>query len=191
MKLCLLLFIAFLNTLFAQKLIFDILIEYDILKNNVNYVRNGYAISNNSDYITQISKEYEGKLTARVYNLKKLKYYIFDIIEDKNFTDLQNCKFVLSSSTNMRTPTDKQHFNFIDISNSENQKSVQLNFYKSKTKTKLINSLELKIIESELNLFPLFRWICIHSLENYEVLTSDKPRLVISGFAVNGKKDTR
>jgi len=66
--------------------------------------------------------------------------------------------------------------------------TVNLNSYKNKAKTKLTNSLELKIIKSEMNLFPLFRFICLHPFEYITELNYNGAGLVTNCVSKNGSK---
>ncbi len=65
---------------------------------------------------------------------------------------------------------------------------VKLNVYKNKSKTKLTDSLELKIIKSEINLFRLYRFICLHPNEFITELNYSGRGLVTKCVSNNGKR---
>ena len=86
-----------------------------------------------------------------------------------------------------RLPKDQALINRMGF-NNDGVETVNLNSYKNKAKTKLSNSLELKIIKSEVNLFPLYRFICLHPFEYITELNYNGAGLVTNCINKNGLK---
>ena len=61
-----------------------------------------------------------------------------------------------------------------------------MTFYKNKSKTKPKKNIELKILKSEINLFHLFRFTCLHTLECLNELNYVNLGLVTSAISENG-----
>ena len=191
MKLFLTLFLASLTTVFGQKLHFDVMVEYTTTYENSNYDRSAYAMSSNDNYILKIVSSPDGQKVAYVADLKALKSHEFSITESIIENDLKNIKFTYIKTVKhkfARTTARGVYFDFMSVSNSDGVETVNLNSYKNKSKTKLTNSLELKIIKSELNLFPLFRFICLHPFEYITELNYNGAGLVTNCVNKNGEK---
>jgi hypothetical protein len=191
MKLFLTLFLASLTTVFGQKLHFDVMVEYTTTYENSNYDRSAYAMSSNDNYILKIVSSPDGQKVAYVADLKALKSHEFSITESIIENDLKNIKFTYIKTVKhkfARTTARGVYFDFMSVSNSDGVETVNLNSYKNKSKTKLTNSLELKIIKSEVNLFPLFRFICLHPFEYITELNYNGAGLVTNCVNKNGLK---
>ena len=191
MKLFLTLFLASFTTLFGQKLNFDIMVEYTTTYENSNYDRSAYAMSSNENYILKIVSYLDGQKVAYVSDLKGLKSHEFSITESIIENDLKNIKFTYIKTVKhkfARTMARGVYFDFISVSNSDGVETVNLNSYKNKAKTKLTSSLELKMIKSEVNLFPLFRFLCLHPCEYITELNYNGAGLVTNCVNKNGAK---
>jgi hypothetical protein len=191
MKLFLTLFLASLTTVFGQKLHFDVMVEYTTTYENSNFDRSAYAMSSNDNYILKIVSSPDGLKVAYVADLKALKSHEFSITESIIENDLKNIKFTYIKTVKhkfARTTARGIYFDFMSVSNSDGVETVNLNSYKNKAKTKLTNSLELKIIKSEMNLFPLFRFICLHPFEYITELNYNGAGLVTNCVSKNGSK---
>jgi len=191
MKLFLTLFLASLTTVFGQKLHFDVMVEYTTTYENSNFDRSAYAMSSNDNYILKIVSSPDGQKVAYVADLKALKSHEFSITESIIENDLKNIKFTYIKTVKhkfARTTARGIYFDFMSVSNSDGVETVNLNSYKNKAKTKLTNSLELKIIKSEVNLFPLFRFICLHPFEYITELNYNGAGLVTNCVNKNGAK---
>ena len=191
MKLFLTLFLASLTTVFGQKLHFDVMVEYTTTYENSNYDRSAYAMSSNDNYILKIVSSPDGQKVAYVADLKALKSHEFSITESIIENDLKNIKFTYIKTVKhkfARTTARGIYFDFMSVSNRDGLETVNLNSYKNNAKTKLTNSLELKIIKSEVNLFPLFRFICLHPFEYITELNYNGAGLVTNCVNKNGLK---
>ena len=191
MKLFLTLFLASLTTVFGQKLHFDVMVEYTTTYENSNFDRSAYAMSSNDNYILQIINNPDGTQVAYVVDLKALKEHVFTVSESIIEKGLKNIKFTYIKTVKhkfARTTARGIYFDFMSVSNSDGVETVNLNSYKNKAKTKLTNSLELKIIKSEVNLFPLFRFICLHPFEYITEINYNGAGLVTNCVNKNGEK---
>jgi len=191
MKLFLTFFLASLTTVFGQKLNFDIMVEYTTIYENSNYDKSAYAMSSNDNYILKIVSYADGQKIAYVADLKGLKSHEFSITESIIENDLKNIKFTYIKTVKhkfARTMARGIYFDFVSESNNDGVETVKLNSYKNKAKTKLSNSLELKIIKSEVNLFPLFRFLCLHPFEYITELNYNGAGLVTNCINKNGLK---
>lgn len=189
MKLFLTLFLTSFTALFGQKLNFDVMAQYSCTYDNSTNDRIAYAITTNDNYFMQILNLPEGPQVAHVYDLKALKehVYIFTESMDENgvkkykFTYTHSPKYVISSTRTI-------YFDFTNVSHVDNFEMVKLNFYKNKSKTKISDSLELKIIKSEINLFRLFSFICLHSRGFITKLNYNDGGLVTKCVTNNGAR---
>lgn len=191
MKLFLTLFLASLTTVFGQKLHFDVMVEYTTTYENSNYDRSAFAMSSNDNYILKIVSSPDAQKVAYVADLKALKSHEFSITESIIEKGLKNIKFTYLKTVKhkfARTPARGIYFDFISMSNNDSVETVNLNSYKNKSKTKLSNILELKIIKSEVNLFPLFRFICLHPFEYITEINYNGAGLVTNCVNKNGEK---
>jgi hypothetical protein len=191
MKLFLTFFLASLTSVFGQKLNFDIMVEYTTIYENSNYDKSAYAMSSNDNYILKIVSYADGQKIAYVADLKGLKSHEFSITESIIENDLKNIKFTYIKTVKhkfARTMARGIYFDFVSESNNDGVETVKLNSYKNKAKTKLSNSLELKIIKSEVNLFPLFRCLCLHPFEYITELNYNGAGLVTNCINKNGLK---
>ncbi len=189
MKRFLLIFLISFTSLFGQKLKFDVMAKYITSSEKPSFEksRSAYAISTNDNYIMQILNEYNGHQVAQVYDLKSLKMHQFDVEESKSENGIINYKFIYSNTRKFeRTPVKDIYFDFQSVSIKDNVETVNLIFYKNKSKTKIVNVLELKILKSEVNLFPLFRYTCLHPSEFITELNYINGGLVTNCTTKNG-----
>ncbi len=186
----LILFLSPFCLVFSQKLKFDIMAQYSISNENSTFERSCYGISSNDNYLMQIINQYDGQQVAKVYDLKSLKSHEFIITESKSENDIKNYEFTYSKTLAFeRKIAGNVYFDFQSVSIIENIETVKLSLYKNKSKTKIINSFELKIIKSELNLFPLFRFTCLHPSEFITELSYAGSGLVTNCTSENGLKN--
>lgn len=186
MRLFLLIFLTSFTAIFGQKLKFDVMAKYSVTSNNSTYERSAYIISSNDNYIMQV-KNYDEQQVAQVYDLKSLKMHKFKITESKSENDVIKYNFTYSNTTTfVRSPVKKNYFEFQSISIEGNTEIVNLIFYKNKSKTKAVNVLKLKILKSEVNFFPLFRFTCLHPSEFISELTYVNGGLVTESISENG-----
>lgn len=180
------------TTLFGQTLRFDLMVKYSISLNGFNFERSTFGISTNDNYMMQIFNNHDGSQTAKVFDLKSLKIYEYNVIEEKSNIESGEIKFVylntipFSSYFPNISYERRINFDFEKLSTENDIETLNLTFYKNKSKTKPKGNLELKILNSELNLFPLFRFTCLHTLECINELNYHKPGLVTSAISGNG-----
>lgn len=180
------------TTLFGQTLRFDLMVKYSISLNGFNFERSTFGISTNDNYMMQIFNNHDGSQTAKVFDLKSLKIYEYNVIEEKSNIESGEIKFVylntipFSSYFPNISYERRINFDFEKLSTENDIETLNLTFYKNKSKTKPKGNLELKVLNSELNLFPLFRFTCLHTLECINELNYHKPGLVTSAISGNG-----
>jgi len=180
------------TTLFGQTLRFDLMVKYSISLNGYDSERSTYGISTNNNYIMQIFNNHDGSQTAKVFDLKSLRIYEYNVIEENSNIKSGEIKFVylstipFSSYFSNLSYAQRINFDFEKLSTENDIETLNLTFYKNKSKTKPKGNLELKILNSELNLFPMFRFTCLHTLECINELNYHKPGLVISAISGNG-----
>lgn len=180
------------TTLFGQTLRFDLMVKYSISLNGFNFERSTFGISTNDNYMMQIFNNHDGSQTAKVFDLKSLKIYEYNLIEEKSNIESGEIKFVylntipFSSYFPNISYERRINFDFEKLSTENDIETLNLTFYKNKSKTKPKGNLELKVLNSELNLFPLFRFTCLHTLECINELNYHKPGLVTSAISGNG-----
>jgi len=141
--------------------------------------------------VLQIINNPDGTQVAYVVDLKALKEHVFTVSESIIEKGLKNIKFTYLKTVKhkfARTTARGIYFDFISMSNNDSVETVNLNSYKNKSKTKLSNILELKIIKSEVNLFPLFRFICLHPFEYITEINYNGAGLVTNCVNKNGEK---
>jgi len=186
----LILFLSSFCLVFGQKLKFDVMVQYSVSNENSTFERSCYGISSNENYLMQIINQYDGQQVAKVYDLKSLKSHEFNITESKSENDIKNYKFTYSKTHAFeRRIAGNIYFDFQSVSIIENIETVKLSLYKNKSKTKIINSFELKIIKSEVNLFPLFRFTCLHPSEFITELSYAGSGLVTNCISENGLRN--
>jgi hypothetical protein len=180
------------TTLFGQTLRFDLMVKYSISLNGFNFERSTFGMSTNDNYMMQIFNNHDGSQTAKVFDLKSLKIYEYNVIEEKSNIESGEIKFVylntipFSSYFPNISYERRINFDFEKLSTENDIETLNLTFYKNKSKTKPKGNLELKVLNSELNLFPLFRFTCLHTLECINELNYHKPGLVTSAISGNG-----
>ncbi len=174
-------------TLSSQTLKFDVMTTYSIQKDNKVVESSACGISSNQNYILKIVNVNDGGQIARVYDLKNLKVYEFEM-EDVNSEDGTNKhKFTYINSRSLnRSPIGKICFDFQYISTENEVETVKLIFYKNRSKTKKSSSLKLQILKSEIDLFHLFRFSCVHPLEFIREINYVNPGLVTNCTSENG-----
>lgn len=189
MKIFLLLFITSFTSLFGQKLKFDVMAKYFIsYKNGASFESSAYAIANDDTYIMQVLNQYGGeRQVAQVYNLKTLKMCEFKITSSKSENGELNYEFsYVRTSPFVKTLAKNVYYDFQYISTDGNIETVKLFFYKNKSKTKIVNNYELKILKSEANFFPLFRFTSLHGPEFIKELNYANGGLVTYCFDATG-----
>lgn len=166
-NLFLLIFLTSFTALFGQTLKFDVLAKYSISLNNSTFEISAYAISSNNNYIMRVLNQPGGqKKIAQVYDLKSLKKHNYNITELKSGTGEMSYKFTYSNTSSIvPTPVENAYYDFQRVSVENDIETVKMFVYKTESKTKPINILELKILKSEVNFFPLFRFMCLHLSE--------------------------
>ncbi|MCF1422933.1 hypothetical protein [Mangrovimonas futianensis] len=179
--------------LFSQTLRFDMMVTYAIDYKNSNYEYSTYGISTNDNYLMNIHNNHDGSQDASVYDFKSMKIHHYKVAHNtSNKADnIDNFDFVYSFTNSFSDYFPKQsydnniHFDFKKVATEEDKETVDLIFYKNKAKTRSKSKLELQILNSELNLFPLFRFTCLHPMECIQDLNYDKSGLVLSAISEN------
>jgi len=167
-------------TLFGQNLKFDIMVKYSKTYKDNTYESSSYAISSNDKYMMRIINQHDGKV-AKIFDLISLKCYSYKLIESKS--DNNEITYIfeyINTFPYERTPINisAKDFEFESLSTSDNIEKVNMKLYKNKSRKKIKDSLELTILKSEINLFPVFRFSCLHTLEHLIDLNYIKAGLV-------------
>ncbi|MFV8333807.1 hypothetical protein [Flavobacterium sp. GSP14] len=187
----LLLLLLSITSLFGQKLKFDVMAEYDILEEKSFFKKSAYKITDNDRYIMQVLNQYDGKQIAEVFDLISLKKHLFTIKETKTISGLITYDFqYIKTRPFERSPIKNIYFDFIRISIEDNIERVELIFYRNKSKSKIAYVLDLKILKSEVNFFPLFRFVSLHPSEFITDLNYSNGGLVTSCTSRKGPKKT-
>lgn len=174
-------------TLSAQTLNFDIMTTYSIKRNGTSYESSACAMSTNENFILKIVNVNDQDQIAQVYDLQELKVYEYMINDDNSASAKNKHKFTyLTSRPFKRSPIGKVYVHFENTSTEADVETVNLNFYKNKFKNKKSDVLELKILKSEINLFHLFRFTCLHPLEFMTEINYNNAGLVTNCISADG-----
>ncbi|CAM3619417.1 hypothetical protein FSS13T_17740 [Flavobacterium saliperosum S13] len=175
------------STVFSQKLHFDVLAKYSISYKNTVLEMSAYAISSNDNYMMRVLNLPDGQQVADVYDLKSLKKYSYKITELQSENDKIIHEFRYTDSKSfILPPQDRRYFDFESVSTTGDTEIVKMIFYKNSSKTKVRNNYELKIMKSEVNFFPLFRFMCLDGYSFLTQLNYPKAGLVTSGISKSG-----
>ena len=175
------------NALIGQNLKFDVMAKYSTTHNYKTSESTSYAISSDDNYMMRIKNQHDGKV-AEVCDLKSLKIHSYTLIESKSNHDEIKYSFkYLYTKSFIRTPINisAKNFEFESISTSGDYEKVKVSLYKNKSKTKTFGTLELTILKSKINLFPLFRFTCLHTTENLTDFNYAKGGVVTNCKSIN------
>jgi len=180
-------FLLSFSTVLSQKLHFDVLAKYSIQYKDDPFEISTYAISSNNNYFMRVLNNHDGHQTAEIYDIKGLIKHYYKIVDSKSESGEIITEFKYTGSRSvLRSQKEITHFDFQSISTKDDMETVIMTLYNNKAKTKVENTMELKIIKSEVNFFPLFRFICLHGYSLESELNYPKAGLVTSGIAKKG-----
>ena len=94
----------------------------------------------------------------------------------------------IKTRTFERPHVKKKYFDFRIISYQDNIETVKMIVYKNKSKSKIESAIDLQILKSEVNFFPLFRFACLHGLEFFTELNYLNGGLVTGCISQKGSK---
>ncbi|MEZ4854092.1 hypothetical protein, partial [Flavobacterium sp.] len=156
-------YVLFLSNIYSQKFEFDVLTKYK-LKNRESIV---YSNSKHEDYVMYIQGNSEYKI-AKLYDLKKMILHKFDVKEVKSKNEVF-FQFMYKSTNDMNFYKywDKSKIQYEWISNNGLNGEIKLNIYKNYKKTKLLYTVYMKVQKSNVNLFHVFKFSCLHPFEFY------------------------
>lgn len=178
---------------FSQTLKFDIMAKYSTIRKEHSYENSIYGISTNNNYFMRVLNNPIGGQTAQVFDLKSLKRHEYDIRETKQKDNSVEIKFVYLNtysfdSSHFHSSVTSVDYDFEKISEENEIEIVKLILYKNKSKKRITKNYELKILKSEFNLFPLFRFACFHPFQILTELNYDSSGLVTSCTSDDGLK---
>ena len=179
------------TSLFGQKLKFDVMAEYDVLVEKSFLKKSSYMITDNDRYVMQVLNQYDGQQIAEVFDLISLKKQLFTVKETKTISGLLTYDFqYLKTRPFERSPIKNIYFDFRHVSFEDNIETVELIFFRNKSKIKIAYILDLKILKSKVNFFPLFRFASLHPSEFVTDLNYSNGGLVTSCTVRKGKEKT-
>lgn len=153
------------NAVQAQKLTFDRMAKYERSYGDKSYTTSAYAISTNDKCFLEINRHRQEETKAFLFDYRFGKRY--DYIVDSKVVDgkvLHEFRYI--KSINLSTsPRKGEYYDFESVSTEGDIETVKLKFYKNKAQTKILSTLILQNQKSDVNYFPLFRFICLHLFE--------------------------
>lgn len=159
------LLILFFNTLlsFSQHYKFNILTKYKSM-NGFYKGKSIYSNKENNYYFLNIDK-INNKISAEILDLKRSRKHRFRVIENISSLNEKSYQFVFLKSIKFKIhePLKGYRHKFSIISKDSISKVVKMSLVNKKGK--VINNAELKIKNYPFNLFPVFRYICLHPFE--------------------------
>jgi hypothetical protein len=144
----------------GQSFKFDLLTKYST--ESFDFYRESvvYSNSKNSDYFLFVREN-----TATICDLKNTTLHHFNVLKKTSNNGEIFYEFFYESSEHTNYHYRLIHNDFKIISNDTLYKKVLLNFFYNKKKRKIDHSIEMKIKNHSANLFPLFRFSCLHGYD--------------------------
>ena len=179
-----LVFILFSSFLHAQKFEFDLLTKYLTKMELYNFEKIIYSNSKDQNYFLLINGNSALK-RATLCDLKKMISHNFEVLESKSRGEVFfEFKYVDSKMINYNKIFYEYEFEYTTIDNDSLNKTIKVDVYKNSKRKKSKMSLILQLKKSTDNLFPLFRFSCLHPFELIQKLN------VLGNFIIESAKGT-
>jgi hypothetical protein len=159
----LMLFLLFISNIQAQKFEFDLLTKYQSMMKNYIHESVIYSNSKNEKYFLYVDGNTESK-NAILYDFANMISHNFKVKESKIQNEMFfEFEYLNSKNINLENKFGEFELEYKSIGNDSLKKEIKIDIY-DKTK-KLRESYVLRVKKSKTNLFPLFRFSCLHPLE--------------------------
>lgn len=181
MKKTMLLIVVLISTmeLFSQNYKFNLLTNY---KSENGFYKERVVFSNkeNGTYFLTI-RPFKNQKTAFLIDLKSLYEHQFKVLEGNISGNEITTQFIYLNSYKIKKREDlyKTH-SFKVIKQDSVSKTVKMITYLDKRKNKIIDTAELLIKDSPYNLFPVFRFSCLHPYEFHDEFNFNENGMVES-----------
>jgi hypothetical protein len=182
---CLILIILFNLNIQAQKYEFDLLTKYT--SKMVNYEHESLAYSNTKDqnYILYINGNSLTK-NATLYDLGKMTLHNFSVSESKIENEIFfEFEYKKTLPINQKTNYNNYKLEAKTINNDSLNKEIKIDIFKKSNVKKPEITLVLKVKKINNNLFPLFRFSCLHPFEFNQNLNLSENLKVESAKEIN------
>ncbi len=159
------LFLLFILSSQAQKYEFDLLTKYNSI--SVNFERESlvYSNSRNQNYFLYVERDSLTK-HAKLYDIENKTLHNFSILESKQKNELFfEFKYLDSKAINQVSSFNNYEFDVKTINSDSINKVIKIELFKNKKRKKPEMISVLKVKNSNNNLFPLFRFSCLHPFE--------------------------
>ena len=189
MKKYLLLIVILISSIniYAQNYTFNLLTNY---KSENGFYQEKAVFSNkeNNSYFL-IIREFENQKTAYLRDLNSFNTHQFKVIEPTtNGKDTTTqFEYVTSYKIKKRDDIPTTH-DFKIVQRDSLLKTVKITTYRNKNRKKIINTAEFKIKDSPYNLFPVFRYSCLHPYEESNDFNFNENGMVESYKGFDGKE---
>ena len=151
--------------IYAQNYTFNLLTNY---KSENGFYEEKAVFSNkeNNSYFLTI-REFENQKTANLQDLKSFYAHEFKVIEPTKNGKNTTTQFVYVTSYKIKKREDIPTTHDFKIVKSDSLlKTVKITTYRNKHRKKIIDTAEFIIKDSPYNLFPVFRYSCLHPYED-------------------------
>lgn len=157
------LFLLFISNIQAQKFEFDLLTKYQSKMKDYIHESVIYSNSKNEKYFLYVDGNPESK-NAMLYDFANMISHNFKVKESKIKNEIFfEFEYLNSKNINLKNKFGEFELKYKSIGNDSLKKEIKIDIY-DKTK-KLRESYVLRVKKSKTNLFPLFRFSCLHPLE--------------------------
>lgn len=158
-------FLVFTTFGFSQEYKFNLLTKYTVNWENHQHEKIVYSNDSDSDYFLIIKKT-STENQAYLTDLKNKKVHHLLFKETKNKEDVFFTFDYLKTEKLIPFEVNQNFFvEFETIKQDSIYKNVKMTIYKNKKKKKIFAIQELVVKNHPKNLFPLFRYSCMHTLE--------------------------
>lgn len=171
---------------------FNILTTYSVNREDNNKIeRNVFSNKKNNNYFLELSL-YNNKTKARIFDLESHKVHNFEVLETENSNKEKQYDFNYIDSQDQSTYVNfpEVYYDYKIIESDSIYKKIELTFYTNKRKKKVSSVLELKLKINEFNLFPVFRFSCLHRIGFDVDLNIKENGIIESGFVKSENVNT-
>ena len=170
----------------AQVFEFDLLTKYNCKTEYNNFESEIYSNSKGQNYFLYIKSDLDSKKMAALYDIAKMVTHNFEIIESaiksESFFEL---KYLYSNKTELSKNFENFEIEYSIINEDSLSKEIKVDFYKNSKRKKINHSIVLNVKENNTNLFPLFRFSCLHPFEFNQSINLPENIIVESAKAKN------